>query len=117
MKRRRQVKLRLRQPPRLPNWYVIEQDGTDDSWHWCARTERLRSAAQINPAHLEGSLQDMLAIARAIRARERCARACVAVDARRRIVKLWSPRNSRGVMTHCTRALADSLAQLITSNM
>lgn len=59
----------------------------------------------------------MLALARAITQREICTRTYVAVDARRNIVKLWSPKNSKGVMTRCSRQLADKLAALIRESL
>ncbi len=59
----------------------------------------------------------MLAIARAITQRSVCKRRYVAVDARGATVLLWSPKGSRGVMTRCTRKLAEQLAVVIREGL
>lgn len=98
----------------LSDWYVIELKEHDDKV-WVEPTlhgGRLNHSGRFSDADVEGSKEEMLSIAAAIKARgsesfKRCAVRVNGDD-----VFFWSPRNSQR-QGHVTLAIADALADEI----
>lgn len=109
------MKLAIQKSEHMPDWYLIERAEHDGSmWiqpvsEGCAR---FMSSARFSDADVEGTGAEMLAIAKAIEARESEEFKRCAVEVLDDGVHFWSPRNSRenGV---CSLAEADELAAAI----
>lgn len=104
------VELTIRESEGLDNWYVIERK-EHDGRAWFERTgpnsASFMLSSRIGNADVEGSLEEMLALAEAIKAGgERSFRRCAAVTVPDGVL-FYSPRNSMGVtMVPLSRALA-----------
>jgi len=109
------MRLTIRKCDDIGDWYVIER-AEHDGRKWTERTSpsssALRCSARFSDADVEGTGDEMRAIATAIRARrgERFKRCAIRIDGDRAF--FCSPRNSRED-GECTLAEADELAALI----
>lgn len=113
------IKLTIRKSSDDWDWYVIER-AEHDGRTWFEptgpRSMSLRCSSRISDADIEGTAEDMLEIAKAIRDRGQfSARRCAVVVSGNE-VEFWSPRNSRqpGVTD---LAAADELAGLIEQRL
>lgn len=108
------MKLTLRHCVDMGDWYVIER-AEHDGRTWWEPTEygkRFMTSARFSDADVEGSAEEMLAIADAIERRESVRFKRCAVVATRERVEFESPRNSTRP-GFCSLAEADELAREI----
>jgi hypothetical protein len=107
--------LTLRSSAEFDDWYLIERK-EHDGREWLEPTGpnsmSVRRSARISDADIEGTGDEMRAIARAITARADYSEKRCAAEADGERVYLWSPRNStrRAVVPF---AIADALADEI----
>jgi hypothetical protein len=102
----------------MGDWWIIER-AEHDGRQWFERTgprsSMLMCSARISDADVEGTSEEMLAIAQAIEEWEHVSFRRCAVDARgdkHKPVRLWSPRNSQ-VEAEVPYARAFELAEVI----
>lgn len=98
-------------------WWCIER-AHHDGRRWMEKLEEhvfaLRSSARVSDADVEGTAEEMIGIAQAIRDRGTYGAKRCAVDATGPRVLLWSPRNSIAAGS-VTLEAADDLATKIES--
>ncbi len=102
----------------MDDWYCIEH-AVHDGRHWLepiAGGAALRYSGRISDADVEGTADDMLCLAKAIRDRGGHSEKRCAVDATGDRVLLWSPRNSMANAS-ITWEAADDLASQIESKL
>lgn len=110
------MKLRLVKCDGMDDWYSIER-AEHDGREWVEQTAPncldFMCSCRVSDADVEGTREEMLAIADAIRERRYVGFKRCAVDFKGEEVHLWSPRNSTkpGVVS---LADADDLAEQIT---
>jgi hypothetical protein len=114
------MKLTVRKCANMDDWWVIELEDHEGR-HWLEPMQggaRLRWSGRFSDADVEGTGEEMLEIAKAIKARGvvRFRRCAVNVRAEQDRVEFYSSRNSQedGV---CTLAEADELADLILAEV
>lgn len=110
------IRLTLRKCESLGDWWVIER-AEHDGREWMERSEpnmlAIHTSARFSDnADVEGTSEEMLEIAKAIKARDKFSAKRCAVDATDSEVYFSSPRNSAHDGT-TTIEFADELADLI----
>lgn len=109
------MKLTLRTGNFIDDWYVIER-AEHDGREWMEKIDEhsysFQTSARFSDADVEGTKEEMLAIANAIRKRSYVSFKRCAVHARHESVEFWSPRNSQNagvVPLEDAIALADEI--------
>lgn len=98
----------------MSDWWCIER-AEHDGREWLEEADGYSTfmrSARISDADVEGTAEEMVEIARAIRQRGSYSAKRCAVDARGERVLFWSPRNSR-VTASISREAAEDLATQI----
>lgn len=102
----------------LPDWWLIER-AEHDGREWGEPTKygvAFRRSARITNADIEGSAEEMLDIAAAIKSRGRSWAKRCAVSVLGDVVHLWSPRNSMET-AKVSLSVADALAAEILETL